>query len=316
MTSLPIIDIAPLFSDNKEGLQKVAKELDNACRTWGFFYIVGHGIPKERIEALTQMARTFFNQPTEEKMKIDITHSKNHRGYGSYAAEQLDPSQPLDHKETFDMQYDLQNDHPKVKEGHPLRGPNVHPDIPGWRDLMETHYKDVQKVALQLLRGLAIAIGIDEHFFEDKFIEPLSVFRMIHYPALPEEKGRVVCGAHTDYGIVTILYQDNATGLQVRNLQGEWMDAPPVKDSYVVNIGDMMAMWSNDRYKSTSHRVLNPGVDRISMPFFCEPNPDVMIKALENCYDNDTNPKKYPDVLAGDWLQKRFKQTYSYRSGM
>ncbi|CAD2213426.1 non-haem dioxygenase in morphine synthesis N-terminal/2OG-Fe(II) oxygenase superfamily, putative [Angomonas deanei] len=314
MTSLPIIDIAPLFLDNKEGLQKVAKELDNACRTWGFFYIVGHGIPKERMEALTQMARTFFAQSMEDKLKIDITQSKHHRGYGAFTAEQVDPDMPYDYKEVFDMQCDLREDHPLVQQGHSLRGPNVHPDIPGWRDLMETHYKGMQKVALQLLRGLAIAIGIDENYFTGQFTEPLSGFRLIHYPALPEEKGRVVCGAHTDYGIVTILYQDNATGLQVRNLQGEWMDAPPVKDSYVVNIGDMMAMWSNDRYKSTSHRVLNPGVDRISMPFFCEPDPNVLISALENCYSKDTNPKKYPDVMTDVWLQKRFNQTYTYRS--
>ncbi|CAD2213425.1 2OG-Fe(II) oxygenase superfamily, putative [Angomonas deanei] len=90
------------------------------------------------------------------------------------------------------------------------------------------------------------------------------------------------------------------------------MDAPPVKDSYVVNIGDMMAMWSNDRYKSTSHRVLNPGVDRISMPFFCIPNPNVMIEALENCYDSATNPRKYPNITAVEWLQKRYRETYTY----
>ncbi|KEG09306.1 putative thymine-7-hydroxylase [Trypanosoma grayi] len=172
----------------------------------------------------------------------------------------------------------------------------------------------MQQLALQLLRALALAIGVKEDFFVSHFFEPLSVFRLIHYPGLPEQKGRrVVCGEHTDYGILTLLYQDKHGGLQVRDLSGEWMDAPPVDGSFVVNIGDMMEMWSNDRYKSTAHRVLNPGVDRISMPFFCEPNPDTLITCLDNCYSTE-NPAKYPPVTASTWLQKRFAQTYAYRS--
>lgn len=119
------------------------------------------------------------------------------------------------------MGYDLPLDHPAVKAGKPLRGPNRHPDIPGWKELMNTHYYNMQQLALLLLRALAIAIDAHENFFVEKFIEPLSVFRMINYPALPDEKGRVVCGDHTDYGIVTLLYQDKVGGLQVRNLQGE-----------------------------------------------------------------------------------------------
>jgi isopenicillin N synthase-like dioxygenase len=312
--SLPVIDISPLYNDNKDDLLRVAHAIDDACRTWGFFYITGHGIPKERAAELTEMATKFFSLPHEEKMKIDISKTSNHRGYGTYAAEQLDPSKPGDWKETFDMGCHLPLDHPSVKAGKPLRGPNNHPTwVDGWTELMEAHYVDMQKMAMQLLRALALAIGIDETFFVSKFNEPLSVFRMIHYPALPKEKGRVVCGAHTDYGIVTLLYQDKAGGLQVQNLQGEWMDAPTIEGSYVVNIGDMMSMWSNGRYKSTLHRVVNPGVDRISMPFFCEPNPETVISCLPNCFDEE-HPALFPDVKAGDWLLKRFKQTYAYRA--
>ncbi|KPA80288.1 putative thymine-7-hydroxylase [Leptomonas pyrrhocoris] len=314
--SLPVIDISPLYNDNKDDLLRVAHAIDDACRTWGFFYITGHGIPKERVAKLTEMADRFFALPEEEKLKIDISKTTNHRGYGTYAAEQLDPSKPGDWKETFDMGCHLPLDHPSVVAGQPLRGPNNHPtSIEGWTELMEQHYADMQKMALQLLRALALAIGIDEGFFVSKFHEPLSVFRMIRYPALPDEKGRVVCGAHTDYGIVTLLYQDKAGGLQVQNLSGEWMDAPPIEGSYVVNIGDMMSMWSNGRYKSTLHRVVNPGVERISMPFFCEPNPETVISCLPNCFD-EQHPALFPDVKAGDWLQQRFKRTYAYRAEM
>ncbi|KAG5490527.1 hypothetical protein JKF63_00647 [Porcisia hertigi] len=313
--SLPVIDIAPLYNDNKTDFLRVAHAIDDACRTWGFFYITGHNIPKDRSEQLSEMANRLFSLPHEEKLRIDIEKTPNHRGYGSYAAEQLDPSKPGDWKETFDMGFHLPLDHPSVVAGKPLRGPNNHPVwIEGWAELMEQHYSDMQRLALLLLRALALAIGIDEDFFVSKFHEPLSVFRMIHYPALPNEKGRVVCGAHTDYGIVTLLYQDKSGGLQVKNLQGEWIDASPIEGSYVVNIGDMMAMWSNGRYKSTLHRVLNPGVDRISMPFFCEPNPETIISCLPSCFD-EANPPKYPDVRAGEWLMKRFKQTYAYQSG-
>ncbi|KAG5473686.1 hypothetical protein LSCM1_04313 [Leishmania martiniquensis] len=314
--TLPVIDIAPLYEDNKEELLSVAHAIDAACRTWGFFYITGHNVPKGRHAKLTEMAKAFFALPTEEKRRIDIEKTANHRGYGSYEAEQLDPSHPTDWKETFDMGFHLPLDHPSVVAGKPLRGPNNHPTwIEGWRELMEQHYSDMQRLALLLLRALAVAIDVEKDFFVSKFHEPLSVFRMIHYPALPEEKGRVVCGAHTDYGIVTLLYQDMAGGLQVKNLQGEWLDAPPIEGSYVVNIGDMMAMWSNGRYKSTLHRVLSPGVERISMPFFCEPNPDTVISSLPNCFD-EANPPKFPDVKAGDWLLKRFQQTYAYRAGI
>ncbi|EAN96965.1 putative thymine-7-hydroxylase [Trypanosoma cruzi] len=312
----PIIDVSPLYQ-NTGAVMEVAKKIDEACRTWGFFYVVGHPIPRERFQELSRMARKFFSLPLEEKLQIDIKKSRHHRGYGEVNAEQLDPSAPNDHKETFDMGCHLPEDHPDVVAGKPLRGPNRHPtQLEGWRELMETHYREMQHFALVLLRALAVAIGIEEDFFVPRFVEPLSVFRMIHYPALPKTKeGRLVCGEHTDYGIITLLFQDTNGGLQVRDLSGEWIDAPPLEGSFVVNIGDMMNMWSNNRYRSTPHRVVNPGVDRISMPFFCEPNPNVVIKCLENCHSAE-NPAKYPPVKASDWLQKRFAQTYAYRKSM
>lgn len=313
MSPLPIINIAALYGNDTAAKMAVARALDDACRHSGFFYIVGHTIPRERIAELTAMARRLFSQPMANKLRIDITKSTHHRGYGAPAAEQLDPRNPSDWKETFDMSYDLPADHPAVRAGKPLRGANRHPDnIDGWQALMDRHYADMQALAMTLLSGLALALDAPADFFVDKFHEPLSVFRIIHYPALPEAKGRVVCGDHTDYGIVTLLYQDGAGGLQVRSLDGQWIDAPPVDGSFVVNIGDMMAMWSNNRYRSTHHRVVNPGIDRISMPFFCEPNPETIISCLPNC-QTATQPRKYPDVKAADWLQKRFAQTYAYR---
>ncbi|MWK55442.1 2OG-Fe(II) oxygenase [Pseudomonas otitidis] len=315
MNTLPLIDIAPLYGTDSAAWRDVATQIDTACRDWGFFYITGHGIPSERIDALLAAAKAFFALPEAEKLKIDITRTAHHRGYGAIATEQLDPTQPSDLKETFDMGFHMAADHPEVLAGKPLRGPNRHPDLPGWAALMEQHYADMQALAQTLLRAIALALGIERDFFDARFAEPISVFRMIHYP--PRHTARSAdqpgAGAHTDYGCVTLLYQDDAGGLQVRNVNGEWIDAPPIAGSFVVNIGDMMARWSNDRYTSTPHRVISPlGVHRYSMPFFAEPHPDTEISCLPNCSSAD-NPPKYPPVTSAEYLLSRFADTYAYR---
>jgi len=315
MNTLPLIDIAPLYGTDSAAWRDVATQIDTACRDWGFFYITGHGIPPERIDALLAAAKAFFALPEAEKLKIDITRTAHHRGYGAIATEQLDPTQPSDLKETFDMGFHMAADHPEVLAGKPLRGPNRHPELPGWAPLMEQHYADMQALAQTLLRAIALALGIERDFFDARFAEPISVFRMIHYP--PRHTARSAdqpgAGAHTDYGCVTLLYQDDAGGLQVRNVHGEWIDAPPIPGSFVVNIGDMMARWSNDRYTSTPHRVISPlGVHRYSMPFFAEPHPDTEISCLPNCSSAD-NPPKYPPVTSAEYLLSRFADTYAYR---
>nr|CAQ55508.1 2-oxoglutarate (2OG) and Fe(II)-dependent oxygenase superfamily protein, putative [Trypanosoma brucei brucei TREU927] len=312
--SIPVIDVGPLFCDGEKGMMDVAKQIDHACRTWGVFLVVGHPIPRERTEKLMEMAKAFFSLPLEEKLKVDIRKSKHHRGYGCLDAENVDPTKPFDCKETFNMGCHLPEDHPDVAAGKPLRGPNNHPtQVKGWVELMNRHYREMQEFALVILRALALAIGLKKDFFDTKFDEPLSVFRMLHYP--PQKQGTrypIVCGEHTDYGIITLLYQDSVGGLQVRNLSDEWVDVEPLEGSFVVNIGDMMNMWSNGRYRSTPHRVRLTTTDRYSMPFFCQPNPYTVIKCLDHCH-SPSNPPKYPPVRAVDWLLKRFAETYAHR---
>lgn len=315
MNQLPIIDIAPLYSDDAQAWQSVATDIDRACREWGFFYIKGHPIAPSRIEAVLEHAQRFFALPAAEKLKIDITRTRHHRGYGAIATEQLDPSKPSDLKETFDMGLHLPADHPEVLADKPLRGPNRHPSMPGWEALMEQHYVDMQALAQTLLRAMTLALGIERDFFDSRFKEPVSVLRMIHYPprhtaSSCDQQG---AGAHTDYGCITLLYQDAAGGLQVRNVKGEWIDAPPMEGTFVVNLGDMMARWSNDRYLSTPHRVISPlGVDRYSMPFFAEPHPDTPIECLPGCQD-EQHPAKYPATTCTEFLLSRFADTYAYR---
>jgi isopenicillin N synthase-like dioxygenase len=315
MNQLPLIDIAPLYSDDAHAWQSVAKQIDSACRDWGFFYIKGHPISAARIDSVLDHAHRFFALPAAEKLKIDITRTQHHRGYGAIATEQLDPSKPSDLKETFDMGLHLPADHPEVLAEKPLRGPNRHPSISGWEALMEQHYVDMQALAQTLLRAMTLALGIERDFFDSRFNQPVSVLRMIHYPprhtaSSAEQQG---AGAHTDYGCITLLYQDAAAGLQVRNVKGEWIDAPPIEGTFVVNLGDMMARWSNDRYLSTPHRVISPlGMDRYSMPFFAEPHPDTVIECLPGCHD-ELHPAKYAATTCANFLLSRFADTYAYR---
>ncbi|KQW17056.1 MULTISPECIES: 2-oxoglutarate and iron-dependent oxygenase domain-containing protein [Pseudomonas] len=315
MNSLPIIDISPLYGDEPDAWQTVAEQIDRACRQWGFFYIKGHPISPARITEVLDSAQRFFALPVEEKLKIDITQTRHHRGYGAVATEQLDPTKPSDLKETFDMGLHLPAEHPDVLTEKPLRGPNRHPDLIGWESLMEQHYRDMQALAQTLLRAMTLALGIERDFFDTRFNEPVSVLRLIHYPprdtaSSAEQQG---AGAHTDYGCITLLYQDAAGGLQVRNVDGQWIDAPPIDGTFVVNLGDMMARWSNDRYLSTPHRVISPpGVDRYSTPFFAEPHPDTLIQCLPGCQD-DVHPPKYPTTTCAEFLLSRFADTYAYR---
>ena len=315
MNSLPIIDISPLYGDEPDAWQAVAGQIDRACRQWGFFYIKGHPISPARIAEVLGNAQRFFALPVEEKLKIDITQTRHHRGYGAVATEQLDPTKPSDLKETFDMGLHLPADHPEVMAEKPLRGPNRYPDLSGWATLMEQHYRDMQALAQTLLRAMTLALGIERDFFDTRFNEPVSVLRLIHYPprdaaSCAEQQG---AGAHTDYGCITLLYQDAAGGLQVRNVNGQWIDAPPIDGTFVVNLGDMMARWSNDRYLSTPHRVISPlGVDRYSMPFFAEPHPDTLIQCLPGCQD-EAHPPKYPTTTCAEFLLSRFADTYAYR---
>lgn len=311
---IPVINISPLYSKQPSDWQQVASEIDAACRQSGFFYVTGHNISAQRIDDLNVLYKAFFALPLAEKLTIDITQTKHHRGYGSIGTEQLDPNKPADFKETFDMGRNLAATHPDVVANKPLHGTNQYPDIEGFQELVETHYWDMIELGKTILRALATALNIDPYTFDKTLSEPLSVLRFIHYPQIEKKRDveQVGAGAHTDYGCITILYQDDIGGLQVQDKQGNWLDATPIENSFVINIGDMMARWSNDRYTSTPHRVINPsGHERYSMPFFVEPNFDTQLVALPGCFD-DANPVKYPTLGAGDYLLSRFADTYEY----
>lgn len=311
--SLPIIDISPLHSANRNDWQPVIDQIDRACRELGFFYVVGHGIPQAQFDGIELMADTLFRLPETEKQRISIENSQNHRGWGRLSAEKLDPLGELDCKESFDMALDLSPYHSQVSRCPTLYGPNQYPNIAGFTQAMNQHYSLTLDVGLRILKAMAIALNEAEDFFTQHFNLPISVLRMLHYPSQTQATNGA--GAHTDYGCITLLYQDASGGLQVLNTHDEWMDAPPVAGSFVVNIGDLMQRWTNDIYRSTKHRVASPthGRSRFSMPFFVEPDFDTPIVTLASCLAEKSGQGGYPVITAGDWIVSRFTETYAYR---
>jgi isopenicillin N synthase-like dioxygenase len=314
---IPVVDIAPLYASDDRGWQTVSREIDKACREAGFFYVSGHQIPQARIDEVFALGKAFFALPEADKRLIDIARSPNHRGYGPLAAEALEDGFPGDLKETFDMGRNLPPDDPEVLMGLPLHGPNRYPAIVGWQEVMEAHYERMRGLGLLLLKAMATALDCPADFFSRHMQRTVSVLRLIHYPSAearqsPEQQG---CGAHSDYGCITILAQDDVGGLQVRAKNGSWINAAPIPGTFVINIGDLMARWTNDRYVSTLHRVVNPaGCERYSMPFFVEPDFDTTITTIPSCITAAT-PRKYAPVTSGDWIMSRFAATYAYRNG-
>lgn len=311
---IPRVDLGPLIDGSDKA--RAAEAIGKACREVGFLYIENHGVPPDLVARTFAEAERFFALPTEDKMRVAMARSPNHRGYYGLFEENTDPTKTGDLKEGFDIALELGADDPDVIAGKPYHGPNQWPaGLPGFRETLEEYYAAMRGLAATLMRGFALALRLDEDFFDGKIAKPLAQLRTLHYPP---QAGHVVedtlgCGAHTDYGCLTILAQDAVGGLQVQNVAGDWIAAPPVPGTFVVNIGDQMARWTNGLFAATVHRVINTsGRERYSVPFFFDPDYDAWIECLPSCRDVD-HPPKYPPVKAGEYLMQRFNETYVYR---
>lgn len=312
--AIPIVDVSALVDGSDEA--EVAARLGEAAERVGFLYVTGHGIPQTMIDAMFAEARAFFDRPLDDKMAVHIANWPVHRGYFPLFEENTDPAMTADLKEGFDIGRDLRPDAPEVLAGLPLHGANQWPkDAPAFRAAAEGYFAALRRLGERLMRGFAIALDLDPQFFDDKIDRPLAQLRLLHYPPQTGhvEARTIGCGAHTDYGCLTILAQDPNGGLQVRNTAGDWIAAPPIPGAFVVNLGDQMARWTNGRFQATPHRVINvSGKERYSMPFFFDPNWEAEIACLPGCEVPGEAPR-YAPVLAGPYLQSRFDATFSYR---
>lgn len=311
--NLPLIDISGLRSAEPGDRAAVGRALREVCLDRGFFYLTGHRVPADLRARAMAAIRAFFSLPLEEKRKVDMAQSSCNRGYEPLRGQTLDPGAPADVKEGYYIGRDLTPDDPRVRAGKFNHGPNIWPQaLPRFRQDLEAYYAAMHDLARLLMRGLALSLGLDEGYFDEFCTEELATLRLLHYPEqpanpLPGEKG---CGAHTDFGTITLLLQDDCGGLQVWDGDRGWIDAPPVAGTYVVNLGDMVGRWTNDRYRSTLHRVINSsGRDRYSIPFFYLGNPDTPIECIATCLEAGETPK-YPVTTVGRHYQEMYGVTY------
>jgi len=313
-TSIPVIDISPLYGDDLAGARAVAADIRRASVEAGFFYIRGHHMPPDLMRATLMASKFFFSRPDAEKRAIQVNGA--HRGYVPFAQTTLGRQYKADLKESFNFAFPFAADDPDVVAGKPLIGVNQWPQGEEvWRSVLEDYYRTLFEVGQRVLEGFALALDAPRTYFRDLYKRPLVRTRLLHYPPQPEGSGEDQFGAapHTDWGCMTLLWQDQVGGLQVGNRAGQWIDAPYIEGTFVVNIGDMLERWSNDLFVSTPHRVVNAsGRERYSIPMFYDPDFDTVVECLPNC-SGPGNPPKYPRTVAGEYITAKYDEAYAYR---
>jgi isopenicillin N synthase-like dioxygenase len=277
---IPIIDVSDLVAGGP-GRQEVAAQLRQACRESGFFYAVGHGVDEVLQQQLQDLSRQFFAQDVSTKMQVRMAlGGRAWRGYFR-VGDELTSGKP-DQKEGLYFGAELPAEDPLVQAGTPLHGPNLFPaEPPGFRATVLDYIEALTRLGHSLMAGLALSLGLKEAYFAERYTrEPLTLFRIFNYPP-PSDPTLWGVGEHTDYGLLTILLQDDAGGLEVRS-RSRWVSAPPIPNSFVCNIGDMLDRMTRGLYRSTPHRVRNPAPrDRLSFPFFFDPNFFARVQPIE-----------------------------------
>ncbi|MDR3509828.1 MAG: 2-oxoglutarate and iron-dependent oxygenase domain-containing protein [Caulobacteraceae bacterium] len=308
--SIPVIDIADLSAPDLARRQAVATKLAWAAGEIGFLYITGHGLPDALFEAALAEAKAFFDQPMSAKMACYIGRSTNHSGYVPEGEEVFDPSARPDRKEAFDVNLDVAAPQPD----RPMSGPNLWPPSASFRAAVSAYYAAVSALSRRLFRGFALALDLPEDHFEPHLTEPPSQLRLIHYPYDAEATDQAGIGAHTDYEFFTIL-RSTAPGLEVRNGQGAWIDAPPIPRAFVVNIGDMLEVWTNGRFRATAHRVRKVAQERYSMPFFATCDYATRVEPAPQ-FVTETSPARFTPVISGEHLYAQTVRTFRYLAGL
>jgi isopenicillin N synthase-like dioxygenase len=306
--SVPIVDIGGLRSPDRTERERVAGEIGKAARDVGFFYVSGAGVDDRVFERMLASTKEFFALPIEEKMRSYIGLSTCHRGYVPVGEEGVETGTP-DLKEAFDTALELPADDPDYLAGNPMLGPNAWPDLPGFADAVTAYYRAVLDVGHRLLWAFAVALGEDPDTFSRHATKTPSQLRLVHYPYNPEAEDGQGIGAHTDYECFTLL-KPTAPGLEVLNGAGEWIDVPPVPGTFVVNIGDMLELWTNGAYVATSHRVRKVAEERYSFPLFFNVDYHTEVKPLRQFASRDGIQR--PALRAGEHLFAQTAQTFAY----
>jgi|SRR5579871_234241 len=308
---VPVLDLTPL----NEGapLGPLAAELRRACETIGFFYVTRHGVEREVVDDVFEATRRYFALPYEKRMELRIDE-RFRRGFMPQGINQH-PGYAPDLKESFEYALDLPLEDPDVAAGRPLHGPNRWPsDMPWLRAAAERYFDETLALGKRLLRLFAVSLELDEDYFLRYTTKPMVQTRLFHYPPQPPAADEKQLGVapHTDYGMITLLTQDPIGGLELRKRDGEWIAAPWIADTFVINLGDMFKVWTNDLYVSNLHRVVNrTGRERYSIPTFFNLDYDTPVSCLPSC-QSAAHPPKYKPIRSGDYLVSRFRDVQKY----
>ncbi|XP_058730763.1 protein DMR6-LIKE OXYGENASE 2-like isoform X2 [Vicia villosa] len=315
---IPEIDLSPIFHHevpNPSAVDALVKEIGSACKEWGFFQVTNHGVPLSLRQKLEEASRSFFAQSLEEKKKVardainptgyyDTEHTKNVR----------------DWKEVFDFLSKDPTLIPVTSDEHDVQvtqWTNQYPQYPSnFRTIIEEYIEEIEKLAFKLLELIALSLGVEAKRFEEFFKDQTSFIRFNHYPPCPYPDLALGVGRHKDAGALTVLAQDEVGGLEVkRKSDQEWVLVKPTPDAYIINVGDIIQVWSNDAYESVEHRAMvKKETERFSIPFFFNPGHDAEIKPLEKLI-NEENPSKYKAYKWGKFLVNRINSNFKKQDG-
>ncbi|SDW78570.1 Isopenicillin N synthase [Albimonas donghaensis] len=310
--ALPVVDLGPLVAGEPDGVAKVAAALGEAARSSGFFYVANHGVPQDLVEAVLAASQDFHGRARAFKMRWWSGFTTHHRGYVPFEENGADFPKKINFNEAWDMGFEAPADHPDHVAGWRMTGPNVWPDIPGWRETVSAYYEAVFALSLKMMDCLAWELGVDAEELRAKVTCPTSQLRLLRYVPndMPATRDVVGIASHSDFECFTILLTGSA-GLQVMNADDMWIEAPPIPGCFVVNIGDIFEAWSGGRYKSTQHRVVNIGRERFSCPLFFGLNYHEVVQPLEK-FRTPEAMEKYPPFKAGDHLMRMTVPSFRY----
>ena len=319
--AIPVIDFGPVFRNETGALDAVAAQLRHACENIGFFYMAGHGVPQSVVDDAFRASREFHTMPLEDKMRLKI--NENNIGYlpvnqSMQRASTVHQNTRPNYNESFFISHDRSAAHPDVVAGKPLRGRNQWPEGHAeMRTAMVRYFKALEAVGERMLPALARALDMPAGYFGPFFENEAHInLRFLHYPPqYTDDDEQFGQAPHTDNSFITILAREEVPGLAVRLPSGEWLAPPVIPGTFLVNLGNMLKRWSNDRFLSTPHGVLNDsGRDRYSVAFFYSPNPASVVECLSSCTGPD-NPPRYPPALYGDLILQFFNANYFHRKG-
>lgn len=308
--NIPVVDLSDFLSGDETRKQKFIWELGRAYEEVGFVAVKNHGIPEEVILDLYKYVQQFFALPSDVKLNYEKKELAGQRGYTSFGREHAKGFEAPDLKEFFQYGQTVEDNDP-IKKEYPDNV--VVQEVPEFTPTLQKAYRSFEKSGTALLQATALYLGLDEHYFDEWVHNGNSILRAIHYPPIKSEpKSSIRAEQHEDINLITLLVGASADGLQILTRQNEWAPVTSLPEQIVVNVGDMLQRLTNNKLRSTTHRVVNPprelwGTSRYSIPFFLHPKSEMSLASLESCID-EAHPKAYEDATAGEYLDERLRE--------